>query len=128
MCIDMYLGTLSSGKRPHFTNPCLPASNNSKSQAERVSTFIITFLPTTAFLGCLLSCFATSPGIPTATMAADMQWGVTPPISLSLPNESEKRANEALFAELKAQNTYEHATETAKRYSHPQLPLFTVSS
>lgn len=51
-------------------------------------------------------------------MAADMQWGVTPPISLALPNEMEKRASEALFAELKAQNTYEHATETAKRYDH----------
>lgn len=49
-------------------------------------------------------------------MAENMQWGVTPPISLSLPNESEKRANDALFAELKAQNTYEHATETQKRY------------
>lgn len=49
-------------------------------------------------------------------MAADMQWGVTPPISLSLPSEAEKRANDTLFAELKAQNTYEHATETAKRY------------
>lgn len=49
-------------------------------------------------------------------MAENMQWGVTPPISLSLPNESEKRANDALFAELKAQNTYEHATETQKRF------------
>ncbi|PSR78722.1 Poly(A) polymerase central domain-domain-containing protein [Coniella lustricola] len=44
-----------------------------------------------------------------------MQWGVTPPISLALPQESEKRANDALFTELKAQNTYEHATETQKR-------------
>lgn len=48
-------------------------------------------------------------------MAAETQWGVTPPISQTLPNESEKRANDSLFAELKAQNTYEHATETAKR-------------
>lgn len=52
-------------------------------------------------------------------MAADMQWGVTPPISLSLPNDAEKRANDALFAELRAQNTYEHATETAKRFGKP---------
>lgn len=52
-------------------------------------------------------------------MAADMQWGVTPPISLALPVEAEKRANETLFAELRAQNTYEHATETAKRYRDP---------
>ncbi|POS70356.1 Poly(A) polymerase pla1 [Diaporthe helianthi] len=48
-------------------------------------------------------------------MAAENQWGVTPPISTLLPTEAEKRANDALFAELKAQNTYEHATETQKR-------------
>lgn len=63
-------------------------------------------------------------------MAAENQWGVTPPISLTLPNESESRANDALFAELRAQNTYEHATETAKRYSptcHPSsLVLFEI--
>lgn len=62
------------------------------------------------------SFIASSSSISTATMAADMQWGVTPPISLSLPNESEKRSNDALFAELRAQNTYEHAAETQKRY------------
>lgn len=49
-------------------------------------------------------------------MAGEVQWGVTPALSQTLPNESEKRANDALFAELKAQNTYEHAAETAKRY------------
>lgn len=48
-------------------------------------------------------------------MASENQWGVTPPISTLLPTEAEKRANDALFAELKAQNTYEHATETQKR-------------
>ncbi|KAG8166136.1 hypothetical protein KVR01_004688 [Diaporthe batatas] len=48
-------------------------------------------------------------------MAAENQWGVTPPISTLLPTEAEKRSNDALFAELKAQNTYEHATETQKR-------------
>lgn len=52
-------------------------------------------------------------------MAAENQWGVTPPISTLLPTEAEKRANDALFAELKAQNTYEHATETQKRYAQP---------
>lgn len=52
-------------------------------------------------------------------MAAENQWGVTPPISTLLPTEAEKRANDALFAELKAQNTYEHATETQKRYVQP---------
>jgi poly(A) polymerase len=48
-------------------------------------------------------------------MAAENQWGVTPPISTLLPTEAEKRSNDSLFAELKAQNTYEHATETQKR-------------
>lgn len=48
-------------------------------------------------------------------MANEEQLGVTPPISKAFPNESEKLADEKLFLELKAQNTYEHATETAKR-------------
>lgn len=65
-----------------------------------------------------------SSDISTAIMAADMQWGVTPPLSVALPNEMEKRANEALFAELKAQNTFEHATETAKRHVRPTTRPF----
>ncbi|ROW17794.1 hypothetical protein VPNG_00705 [Cytospora leucostoma] len=48
-------------------------------------------------------------------MAGEIQYGVTPPLSTELPKDPEKRANDALFAELKAQNTYEHATETQKR-------------
>lgn len=50
-------------------------------------------------------------------MAGEIQYGVTPPLSTELPKDPEKRANDALFAELKAQNTYEHATETQKRYA-----------
>ncbi|ROV90273.1 hypothetical protein VSDG_08184 [Cytospora chrysosperma] len=48
-------------------------------------------------------------------MAGEIQYGMTPPLSTELPKDPEKRANDALFAELKAQNTYEHATETQKR-------------
>lgn len=61
-------------------------------------------------------------GISTAIMAGEIQWGVTPSLSQTLPNESEKRANDALFAELRAQNTYEHAAETAKRYRTTSIP------
>jgi len=42
-------------------------------------------------------------------------WGVTPPISIALPTEEEKRANDALAKELRAQNTFEAPSETQKR-------------
>lgn len=51
------------------------------------------------------------------------QWGVTPPISLSLPTDSELAANDALIAELKKQNNFESVEETEKR-----LVLFQASS
>ncbi|KAK3692218.1 Poly(A) polymerase central domain-containing protein [Podospora appendiculata] len=41
--------------------------------------------------------------------------GVTPPISTALPTENEKRSNDALFKELKAQGTFETPSETQKR-------------
>ena len=44
------------------------------------------------------------------------QWGVTPPISLSLPTDAELAANDALIAELKRQNNFEGTQETDKRY------------
>jgi len=44
------------------------------------------------------------------------QWGVTPPISLSLPTDAELAANDALVAELKRQNNFEGTEETEKRY------------
>jgi len=42
-------------------------------------------------------------------------FGVTPPISNNLPTEGEKRSNDMLTKELKAQGTFESAAETAKR-------------
>jgi len=44
------------------------------------------------------------------------QWGVTPPISISLPTDVEKKASEALLEELKRGNNYPSAEEDAKRY------------
>ena len=43
------------------------------------------------------------------------QWGVTPPISQSLPTEKELVANDALMAELKNQNNFESPEETKRR-------------
>ncbi|MCJ1483137.1 polynucleotide adenylyltransferase [Schaereria dolodes] len=44
------------------------------------------------------------------------QWpGVTPPISLNLPTNSELTANDALIAELKRQNNFEGIEETERR-------------
>ncbi|ODV92333.1 hypothetical protein CANCADRAFT_56050 [Tortispora caseinolytica NRRL Y-17796] len=42
-------------------------------------------------------------------------YGVTPPISTALPTEQEKKLNEALIAELKAQGTFESESENKKR-------------
>jgi poly(A) polymerase len=42
-------------------------------------------------------------------------YGITPPISTALPTESEKRANEELAKELRAQGTFEPPSETQKR-------------
>jgi hypothetical protein len=49
------------------------------------------------------------------TMESERMWGVTPPISVSFPTESEKKLNEALFQELRRQGTFESAAETQKR-------------
>ena len=51
------------------------------------------------------------------TMASQgtKQWGVTPPISQSLPTEKELAANDALMAELKNQNNFESPEETKRR-------------
>ncbi|KAH7127716.1 Poly(A) polymerase central domain-containing protein [Dactylonectria macrodidyma] len=48
-------------------------------------------------------------------MAGDQAFGVTPPISVVLPTESEKRASDALIEELKNQKTFESPSDTAKR-------------
>ncbi len=47
--------------------------------------------------------------------APTRQWGVTPPISLSLPTDTELLANDALIAELKRQNNFEGSDETERR-------------
>lgn len=73
----------------------------------------------------------TSPNFPTAplrlqptalnnqrysvTMATEQFYGVTPPISVTLPTESEKRASDALIEELRRQKTFESPSETQKR-------------
>ena len=44
------------------------------------------------------------------------QWGVTPPISTSLPTPEEVATNDDLVAELKAQNNFENPAETERRY------------
>ena len=49
------------------------------------------------------------------------QYGVTPPISLSIPTKQELEANEALTAELKRQNNFEGQAETERRYALPDL-------
>lgn len=46
---------------------------------------------------------------------AERVFGVTPPISTNLPTEDEKRSNELLAKELRAQGTFESASETEKR-------------
>ena len=44
------------------------------------------------------------------------QWGVTPPISTTLPTDAELAANDDLIAELKRQDNFEGSDETEKRY------------
>ena len=49
------------------------------------------------------------------TASQTRQWGVTPPISLNLPNDTEIASNDALISELKQQNNFESSEETEKR-------------
>ncbi|EAQ91101.1 hypothetical protein CHGG_03036 [Chaetomium globosum CBS 148.51] len=46
---------------------------------------------------------------------SEIIYGVTPPISTTLPTEPEKRLNHALHQELRAQGTFESPQETEKR-------------
>ncbi|KAL7787025.1 Poly(A) polymerase [Trichoderma ceciliae] len=48
-------------------------------------------------------------------MASEQVFGVTPPISVNLPTEAEKRASDALIEELRRQKTFESPSETDKR-------------
>ncbi|KAF5138505.1 Poly(A) polymerase pla1 [Metarhizium anisopliae] len=49
-------------------------------------------------------------------MSSDQVFGVTPPISVGLPTEAEKRASDALIEELRRQKTFESPSDTQKRY------------
>ncbi|KAG5978904.1 hypothetical protein E4U55_005781 [Claviceps digitariae] len=49
-------------------------------------------------------------------MSSDQAFGVTPPISIALPTEAEKRASDALIEELRRQKTFESPSDTQKRY------------
>ncbi|KAJ9154801.1 Poly(A) polymerase pla1 [Pleurostoma richardsiae] len=48
-------------------------------------------------------------------MDSERQLGPTPPISTSLPTEAEKQATDSMVRELRAQGTFEHASDTQKR-------------
>lgn len=57
-------------------------------------------------------------------MASEQNYGVTPPISVTLPTEAENRASDALLEELRRQKTFESPSDTDKRQvKHPVLPL-----
>ncbi|XP_044718041.1 poly(A) polymerase central domain-containing protein [Hirsutella rhossiliensis] len=49
-------------------------------------------------------------------MPGDLSCGVTPPMSVALPTETEKRASDALIEELRRQKTFESPSDTQKRY------------
>ncbi|KAL2824098.1 Poly(A) polymerase central domain-containing protein [Aspergillus cavernicola] len=57
----------------------------------------------------------------TATPTPARQWGVTPPISTTLPIPEELAANDDLIAELKFQNNFESPAETERRKQVLQL-------
>ncbi|KAM3523463.1 hypothetical protein NHJ13051_005066 [Beauveria bassiana] len=48
-------------------------------------------------------------------MSGEQVYGVTPPISVSLPTENEKRISESLIEELRRQKTFESPSDTQKR-------------
>lgn len=48
-------------------------------------------------------------------MAHNRQWGVTAPISVNFSTEKELALNDAMVAELRAQNTFEATEETNRR-------------
>ncbi|OAA44897.1 Poly(A) polymerase [Metarhizium rileyi] len=49
-------------------------------------------------------------------MSSDQVFGVTPPISVGLPTEAEKRASDTLIEELRRQKTFESPSDTQKRF------------
>ena len=48
-------------------------------------------------------------------MASEQAFGVTPPMSVDLPTESQLRASDALIEELRRQKTFESPADTEKR-------------
>lgn len=54
-------------------------------------------------------------------MASEQVYGVTPPISVNLPTEAEKRASDALKDELRRQKTFESPSETDKRHVQARI-------
>ncbi|KAM3553527.1 hypothetical protein ARSEF4850_006872 [Beauveria asiatica] len=50
-------------------------------------------------------------------MSGEQVYGVTPPISVSLPTENEKRISESLIEELRRQKTFESPSDTQKRHT-----------
>ncbi|KAJ4159258.1 uncharacterized protein LMH87_008166 [Akanthomyces muscarius] len=50
-------------------------------------------------------------------MSGEQVYGVTPPISVSLPTENEKRVSESLIEELRRQKTFESPSDTQKRHT-----------
>lgn len=49
-------------------------------------------------------------------MPGEQVFGVTPPISVTLPTDLEKRSSDALIEELRRQKTFESPSDTQKRY------------
>lgn len=46
---------------------------------------------------------------------APKQWGITPPLSVALPTDAEKKATDALIEELTRENNFESRADTEKR-------------
>ncbi|EJP62626.1 Poly(A) polymerase pla1 [Beauveria bassiana ARSEF 2860] len=56
-------------------------------------------------------------------MSGEQVYGVTPPISVSLPTENEKRISESLIEELRRQKTFESPSDTQKSLSNRHTVL-----
>ncbi|ETR97035.1 Poly(A) polymerase [Trichoderma reesei RUT C-30] len=56
-------------------------------------------------------------------MASEQNYGVTPPISVTLPTEAENRASDALLEELRRQKTFESPSDTEKRHLYRKAVL-----
>lgn len=57
-----------------------------------------------------------------AAMSSERVYGVTPPLSINLPTEVEKRTSDALIEELRRQKTFESPSDTEKRYVARRRP------